>query len=320
MENIRRLVLDDFEAVNQRILEQLYSRVDMVEDIGHYITEAGGKRLRPLLALLAANACDYKGNKHIDLAVIIEFIHTATLLHDDVVDISMLRRGRPTANANWGNAPSILVGDFIYSRAFQLLVGLGDMKIMSLLSDTTNQIAEGEVFQLTKAGDPSTSREEYLRIIRDKTAILFAAALKGSAMIAGVSDAIQDALYNYGIALGIAFQLADDLLDYEGDAATMGKNAGDDLAEGKPTLPLIYSIETAKNGEADIVVNAIKYKSAENLDSILDLVKKNGALDHTRDFAKSYVASAKQYLETLPPSKYRDALSSLADFALHRSS
>jgi octaprenyl-diphosphate synthase len=320
MENIRSLVSDDFDAVNKRILEQLYSRVGMVEDIGHYITEAGGKRLRPLLALLAANACNYQGNKHIDLAVIIEFIHTATLLHDDVVDISMLRRGRPTANANWGNTPSILVGDFIYSRAFQLLVGLGDMRIMSLLSDTTNQIAEGEVFQLTKAGDPTTSREEYLRIISDKTAILFAAALKGSAIIAGADDAIQEALYNYGIDLGIAFQLADDVLDYEGDAATMGKNAGDDLAEGKPTLPLIYSIEIAKNGEADIVINAIKNKSAENLPGILMLIKQNGALDYTNTFAESYVTSAKRRLEILPPSAYRDALSQLADFALHRKS
>jgi octaprenyl-diphosphate synthase len=320
MEKIRSLVSNDFDAVNKRIQEQLYSRVNMVEDIGHYITEAGGKRLRPLLALLAANACGYQGNKHIDLAVIIEFIHTATLLHDDVVDISMLRRGRPTANANWGNAPSILVGDFIYSRAFQLLVGLGDMRIMSLLSDTTNQIAEGEVFQLTKAGDPSTTREEYLRIISDKTAILFAAALKGSAIIAGADATIQEALYNYGLDLGIAFQLADDVLDYEGDAATMGKNAGDDLSEGKPTLPLIYSIEIAEQGEADIVIDAIKNKNAANLDGILSLIKKNGALDYTNAFAESYVSSAKQRLESLPPTIYRDALSQLADFALHRKS
>jgi octaprenyl-diphosphate synthase len=318
MDHIRQLVTDDFAAVNQKILDQLYSRVDMVEDIGHYITEAGGKRLRPLLALLAANACNYQGNKHIDLAVIIEFIHTATLLHDDVVDISMLRRGRPTANANWGNAPSILVGDFIYSRAFQMLVELGDMEIMSLLSNTTNQIAEGEVFQLTKAGDPSTTREEYLRIISDKTAILFAAALKGAAIIANASTEVQNALYNYGIDLGIAFQLADDVLDYEGDAKTMGKNAGDDLAEGKATLPLIYSIESAQKNEADIVISAIKNKSADNLAQILDLVHKNGALEHTKQFAEAYVASAKKYLEILPSSQYRDALSELADFSLHR--
>jgi len=319
MDNIRRLVASDFAAVNQTILDQLHSRVPMVENIGHYITEAGGKRLRPLLTLLGANACSYKGNKHIDLAVIIEFIHTATLLHDDVVDISLLRRGRSTANAQWGNAPSILVGDFIYSRAFQLLVALGDMRIMSLLSDTTNEIAEGEVFQLTKAGDATTTRDEYLRIIRDKTAILFAAALKGSAIIADADSNIQEALYQYGIDLGIAFQLADDALDYDGDAATMGKNAGDDLAEGKPTLPLIYSIEMAKNNEADLIIHAIKNKSSENLAEILQLIKANGALAYTREFAESYVASAKSRLDCLTDSEYKMALIALADFALHRS-
>lgn len=318
MDQIRRLVSDDFAAVNEKILHQLHSRVGLVEDIGHYITEAGGKRLRPLLALLAAKACNYQGTRHIELAVIIEFIHTATLLHDDVVDISMLRRGRPTANASWGNAPSILVGDFMYSRAFQMLVGLGNMEIMSLLSDTTNQIAEGEVFQLTKAGDPKTTRDEYLRIIRDKTAILFAAALKGSAIIAKARPEVQEALYQYGIDLGIAFQLADDVLDYDGDTATMGKNAGDDLAEGKPTLPLIYSMEVAKHGEADIVADAIREKNANNLPQILALIKSNGALDYTRNFAESFVSSAKQHLDILPASAYRDALARLADFSLHR--
>ena len=318
MDHIRQLVSDDFAAVNDKILHQLHSRVGLVEDISHYITEAGGKRLRPLLALLAARACGYDGNRHIDLAVIIEFIHTATLLHDDVVDISMLRRGRPTANANWGNASSILVGDFIYSRAFQMLVNLGDLQVMSLLSDTTNQIAEGEVFQLTKAGDPATTREEYLRIISDKTAILFAAALKGAAIITRATPEIQETLYQYGIDLGIAFQLADDVLDYEGDAATMGKNAGDDLAEGKPTLPLIYSIEQASNGEADVIINAIKEKSARNLDKIVTIIKTNGALEHTRAFAESYVESAKKRLDVLPESPFRDALAWLADFSLHR--
>ena len=318
MDQIRSLVSDDFAAVNAKILSQLHSRVGLVENIGHYITEAGGKRLRPLLALLAAKACGYQGNRHIDLAVIIEFIHTATLLHDDVVDISMLRRGRPTANANWGNAPSILVGDFIYSRAFQMLVELADMEIMAMLSNTTSQIDEVEVFQLTKAGDPSTTREEYLRIITDKTAILFAAALKGSAIIAGANTEIREALYHYGIDLGIAFQLADDVLDYEGDAGTMGKNAGDDLAEGKPTLPLIYSIEQARHGEADIVIDAIREKNPENLEQILALIKANGALEHTRAFAESYVASAKKRLEVLPPSPYRQTLMQLADFSLHR--
>lgn len=318
MQDIRELVSQDFNAVNQRIVEQLHSRVAMVEDIGHYITEAGGKRMRPLLTLLAANALSYQGQKHIDLAVIIEFIHTATLLHDDVVDISMLRRGRPTANAQWGNAPSVLVGDFLYSRAFQMLVALGDMNIMALLSGTTNQISEGEVFQLTKAGDPSTTRDDYLQIIRDKTAILFAASLKGAAMIAGASDQQQQALHAYGLDLGLAFQLADDLLDYQGDAQTMGKNIGDDLAEGKPTLPLIYSIENNHNGNADIVIDAIRNKSAEQLQDIIVLVKENGALKHTEALAQQYVDSAKAHLQILPESPFRDGLAKLADFALHR--
>lgn len=318
MQHIRQLVSDDFEAVNQVIINQLHSRIDMIENIGHYITDAGGKRLRPLLALLAANACECKNNQHIEWAAIIEFIHTATLLHDDVVDISTLRRGRPTANANWGNASSILVGDFIYSRAFQMLANLGNMEIILLLADTTNQIAEGEVLQLIKAGDPKTTRDEYLRVIRDKTAILFAAALKGSAILAGADTSIQNALHAYGLDLGIAFQLADDVLDYEGNAETMGKNIGDDLAEGKPTLPLIYSIETATQGEANVIIEAIKHKNAANIDSILALVKKNGALDYTRNFARNYIASAKKHLLDVPPSTFRDALSELADFSLNR--
>jgi octaprenyl-diphosphate synthase len=320
MQAIQSLVADDFNAVNNSIIEQLHSRVGLVENIGHYITDAGGKRLRPLLALLAANACGYKGKDHISLAVIIEFIHTATLLHDDVVDISSLRRGRPTANANWGNAPSVLVGDFIYSRAFQMLVQLGNMDIMHLLSNTTNQIAEGEVLQLTKAGDARTSREDYLQVITDKTAILFAAALKGAAMIAGQNTQIQQSLNDYGLALGIAFQVADDVLDYQGDAKTMGKNVGDDLAEGKPTLPLIYSIEQSKNGEADIIIAAIENKSAADLEKIIALVQSNGAIEYTQNFAQDYVTQAKSHLQALPESPYKQALIELADFAISRSS
>lgn len=318
MQHIRDLVSQDFDAVNQTILDQLHSRVALVEDIGHYITEAGGKRLRPLLALLAANACGYQGRQHIQLAVTIEFIHTATLLHDDVVDLSMKRRGLATANARWGNAPSVLVGDFIYSRAFQMLVALDNKQVMALLSDITNQIAEGEVFQLVKAGDPTTTREDYLRIIRDKTAILFAGALKSAAIIAGADTQQQQALYNYGLDLGIAFQLADDALDYQGDSQTMGKNIGDDLAEGKPTLPLIYSIENNNDGEADIVVTAIQQKSAQNLDGIIELVQSNGALTHTRLLAQSHVEAAKKHLNALPESRFRQGLTELADFALNR--
>jgi octaprenyl-diphosphate synthase len=319
MQAIRALVEHDFDAVNQLIIQQLHSRVALVEDIGQYITKAGGKRMRPLLALLAANALGYQDKQHIHVAVIIEFIHTATLLHDDVVDVSTLRRGLPTANAQWGNAPSVLVGDFLYSRSFQMLVALGNMEIMQLLSETTNQIAEGEVFQLAKAGDPSTTRADYFQIITDKTAILFAAALKSAAIVANASPEQQQALYQYGIDLGIAFQLADDLLDYQGDTAVMGKNVGDDLAEGKPTLPLIYSIENNLDGSADIVIQAIKNKSAEQLTAIIELVNRNGALAHTEQMAQRYVDSAKQHLACLAPSAYKDALCKLAELALHRS-
>ncbi|HEY9033128.1 MAG TPA: polyprenyl synthetase family protein [Pseudomonadales bacterium] len=318
MQDIRNLVSQDFAAVNNRILEQLHSHVPLVEDVGHHITEAGGKRLRPLLTLLAANALSCQDKRYIDLAVIIEFIHTATLLHDDVVDLSTLRRGLPTANARWGNAPSILVGDFMYSRAFQMLVALGSMDIMALLSDTTNQIAEGEVFQLTKAGDPDTSRDDYLRIIRDKTAILFAAALKSAALIANAGPEQTDALYRYGLHLGIAFQLADDVLDYQGDSQAMGKNIGDDLSEGKPTLPLIYSIENSHHGEADVIIEAIRNKDASRLDDVILLIRRNGALEHTLDVARHEAAMAKQVLGCLPDNRFRQGLCDLADFALKR--
>lgn len=318
MQAIRALVENDFNAVNQEIIAQLHSRVALVEDIGQYITEAGGKRLRPLLALLAANALAYQGKDHIRLAVIIEFIHTATLLHDDVVDMSTLRRGLPTANAEWGNASSVLVGDFLYSRSFQMLVALGNMDIMELLSVTTNQIAEGEVFQLVKAGDTSTSRADYLQIIRDKTAILFAAALKAAAIIAGADAMQQQALYDYGLDLGLAFQLADDVLDYQGDSDTMGKNIGDDLAEGKATLPLIYSIENNQDGSADIIIKAINNRNAEDMEAIIALVNKNGALEHTKALAQHYVDSAIARLSALEDSPYKKGLEQLAVFSLHR--
>lgn len=317
MQHIRQLIEDDFNAVNKTIIEQLHSRVNLVENIGQYITEAGGKRLRPMLALLGAKTCGYKGTQHIELATIIEFIHTATLLHDDVVDISSLRRGRPTANTNWGNAPSVLVGDFIYSRAFQMLVRLNSMPIMQLLSDTTNQIAEGEVLQLTKAGDASTSFDDYLQVITDKTAILFAAALKGAAILAEKSELEANALHEYGLALGIAFQIADDMLDYQGDAATMGKNVGDDLSEGKPTLPLIYTIANDEQNKA-LVVKAIEEKSTESLAQIIEIIHSNGALEHTEKVASEYVEKAKQSLLPISDSAYKEALINLADFALAR--
>src|SRR5690606_25993941 len=251
-------VKDEFEAVNQRILTELHSEVPLVENIGHYLIDAGGKRLRPLLVLLSAKACGYSGDRHVTLAAIIEFIHTATLLHDDVVDTSDLRRGRLTANARWGNAPSVLVGDFLYSRAFQMMVALGNMEIMHILADTTNAISEGEVQQLVNAGNDQTSEQDYLQVIDKKTAKLFEAAALCGAVIAASSPRIASAMASYGHHIGMAFQLVDDALDYSSSSEELGKNIGDDLAEGKPTLPLIHVLAEGNKEQARLVREAIK--------------------------------------------------------------
>ncbi|AMO70250.1 MAG: octaprenyl-diphosphate synthase [Zhongshania aliphaticivorans] len=319
MQQIRQVVDSEFVAVNDFIIEQLHSNVPLVENIGHYIVDAGGKRLRPLLSLLSAGAIGQISEKHLQLAAVIEFIHTATLLHDDVVDISALRRGRPTANANWGNAPSVLVGDFLYSRAFQILVQIGSFPLMGLLSDTTNTVAEGEVLQLTRAGNPDTSEATYFEVIRSKTAVLFGAACSGAAILSDKPEQ-QDALHDYGINLGIAFQLIDDILDYEGDPAETGKNVGDDLAEGKPTLPLIYLLENGSDKHKQLVRDAISRKSAEQLEAIVDAVKHCGALDYCHAAAKRYTDAALAALNSLQPSPYRTALEELTEIALSRRS
>ncbi len=321
IKQIHQLLATDIEKLDSVIIDQLVSKVDLVENIGHYIVDAGGKRLRPLLALLASNAIEPNDETEQDIinfSAIVEFIHTATLLHDDVVDISSLRRGRPTANAEFGNAPSVLVGDFIYSRAFQMLVGIGNMNIMALMSDTTNQIAEGEVLQLTKAGDATTSESEYLRVITDKTAILFAAALEGTAILHKADTQTQQSLKEYGLALGIAFQVADDILDYQGDAEVMGKNVGDDLSEGKPTLPLIYAMEQANVVDAQIIKDAITNKSAEKMPEIFRIIQETKALDYCKSFAAQYVNQAKTALSPLKDSEYKNCLDSLCDFAVER--
>jgi octaprenyl-diphosphate synthase len=318
MQQARELVAADFDRVNTCIIDQLYSRVPLVENIGHYIIDAGGKRLRPMLVLLASGALEYRGSDHIQLAAVIEFLHTATLLHDDVVDVSNLRRGRPTANAEFGNAPSVLVGDFIYSRAFQMLVGLGDMGIMRLISDTTNTIAEGEVLQLTKAGDPDTDLEAYLQVITTKTAVLFGAATRGSALLANADADIAEQLYQYGLNLGIAFQLIDDVLDYSGNPEEMGKNLGDDLAEGKPTLPLIRTMQVGTPEQIDRVKNAIVNKDASQLEQIAIDVKACGALDFTYDMAVKYSEKALANLGTLPSNKYTEQMARLAKLAVER--
>lgn len=318
MLSFHQAVEDDFTAVNSLIIEQLHSRVALVENIGHYIVDAGGKRLRPLLVLLIARSLNSKGSQHIDMAAIIEFIHTATLLHDDVVDVSALRRGRATANAQWGNAPSVLVGDFLYSRAFQMLVALGDMQIMSVMANTTNTIAEGEVLQLVNAGDASTNEERYRHVIAYKTAKLFEAAAECGALIAGADEATCAELARYGHHLGMAFQLIDDVLDYNGNSAEMGKNIGDDLAEGKPTLPLIYTMQFGEPEEANLVRRAISEKSTQDIPHIIEIVQNNGALQYTEQAAISEVESALACLDALPASRYRDELAALAHFSVKR--
>lgn len=312
------VVATDIEAVNQLIIRQLHSDVGLVENIGQYIVDAGGKRLRPLLVLLTSNCLAYEGQRHLDLAAIIEFIHTATLLHDDVVDVSDLRRGRPTANAQWGNAPSVLVGDFLYSRAFQMMVSIGNVRIMEILANTTNMVSEGEVQQLVNAKNPAVTETNYLDVVHKKTAALFEAACETAAVLAGASDAQQKAATAFGYHLGVAFQLVDDLLDYQGDSSTLGKNVGDDLAEGKPTLPLIYSLQHANAAEAQLIKEAIREGGLDKLQQIVSIVTRNGALQYTGDLALGHARKAKALLEKLPDNHYRQAMAELADFAVAR--
>ena len=320
MQSVRAPVAAEFEQVNELIIEQLHSNVPMVENIGHYIVDAGGKRLRPLLTLLSALALGHCSTQHIKFAAVIEFIHTATLLHDDVVDISSLRRGRPTANAEFGNAPSVLVGDFLYTRAFQLMVQLDNMDVLRLMADTTNIIAEGEVLQLTRAGDPATTQEQYLDVVTRKTAILFAAACEGAALLAGHTPDSARHMHAYGLNLGIAFQIIDDVLDYQGDPETMGKNVGDDLTEGKPTLPLIYAMREGSADQQTLVRNAIKNKSSEHIAEIAQLVTDCGALDYCHNQALQYRDKAITQLAGLDNCAARDSLLELTSLAVDRSS
>ncbi len=311
-------VAPDLSAVNDLIIKELHSDVGLVENIGHYIVDAGGKRLRPILVLLTAKCLEYREQRHIELATIIEFIHTATLLHDDVVDMSDLRRGRPTANAKFGNAPSVLVGDFLYSRAFQMLVRLGNMDIMAILSDTTNVISEGEVQQLINARNPSVTEADYLTVIHKKTAALFEAACSTSAVLAGVGETQKQAAWQFGHHLGLAFQLIDDLLDYEGDQTTLGKNIGDDLAEGKPTLPLIHAMSQTEGAEQALIRDAITQGRLDHLQDILALVRRCGSLDYTRRKAQNHAAAAEEALSTMPDNEWRHAMMELARFSVTR--
>ncbi|MFJ3053595.1 polyprenyl synthetase family protein [Pseudomonas nitroreducens] len=313
-----RVVADDFTAVDGIIRRQLTSRVPLVEKIGDYIISAGGKRLRPLLVLLSGKALGYSGDDLKLLAATIEFLHTSTLLHDDVVDASGLRRGRATANAQWGNAPSVLVGDFLYARSFEMMVELGSMPVMRIISQATRVIAEGEVLQLSKVRDASTTEETYMEVIRGKTAMLFEASTHSAAALANAQPEQSEALRLFGDALGIAFQLVDDLLDYRGDAASLGKNVGDDLAEGKPTLPLIATMRNGTPEQAALVRKAIQQGGSQDLEGIRAAVEAAGALDYTANLAREYAARAIEHLKALPDNEYRAALIELAEFSVAR--
>jgi len=316
---IQALIESDMNDVNQLIHAQMRSDVALVNQLGLYIVSSGGKRVRPMLAILAAKALGYQGKDHITLATIVEFIHTATLLHDDVVDESNLRRGTPTANAEFGNAASVLVGDFIYTRSFQLMVGLGKMQVMQVLADATNIIAEGEVLQLMNCNDPDTTEASYMQVIYSKTAKLFEAATGLAAIITEQDQTTLDALNLYGMHLGTAFQLVDDVLDYNADAEQLGKNIGDDLAEGKPTLPLIYAMQHGSEQQTQLIRDAIEHSNGmEHLEDILSALKQTNALEFTMQKAELEADKAIACLDFLGESDYKQALISLARIAVDR--
>lgn len=318
--SVMSLVASDLELVNKEILSQLGSRVPLVEQIAEYIVDSGGKRIRPILAVLVAGALDKKSDKTYTLAAIIEYLHTATLLHDDVVDDSSMRRGRQTANLKWGNSPSILVGDFLYSRAFQMMVQLDSMAVMKILGEATNKIAEGEVWQLMNARNPEVDEATYMEVIKAKTAELFSAATASSAALAGANSEQEAAFYQYGIHLGLAFQLIDDVLDYEGDAETLGKNVGDDLAEGKPTLPLIHAMQTGSSEQADTIRQAIEEGDLEALPNVLAAVNATGAIEYARQQAEKQADLAIACIAGLADSECKTALNTLAHMAVRRDS
>ena len=319
IDDINQLIAEDMETLNSYIQQRLHSEVVLINQVSGHIINSGGKRLRPIIHLLSAKALGYNASQHIDLAAIIEFIHTATLLHDDVVDNSDLRRGEDTANALWGNAASVLVGDFLYSRAFEMMVEIDRMQIMAILSKATNTIAEGEVLQLLNCHDPDTTEERYLEVIHNKTAKLFESASELGAVICDRPADEQTAMAKYGMHLGCAFQLIDDVLDYTATAEEMGKNLGDDLAEGKPTLPLIYAMQNGTEEEANMIRNAIENGGLEQIEQIHQTILSNGAIDYTSECAKKESLQAIEALTFLPDSNYKQALIFLANFAVDRS-
>lgn len=315
---VAQLVQPEMAAVEASIRANLTSDVETVSAIGEYIVAAGGKRLRPMMAILVARALGNESDSVVTLAVLLEFLHTATLLHDDVVDSSHRRRGRKTVNLLWGNAPSVLVGDFLYSKAFQLMVELNRMDIMAVISDATNTIAAGEVKQLEHIGDPDLNENEYMDIIRCKSALLFQAATEAGAVVANAREEDIEAARTFGLHFGLAYQLMDDLLDYAGESEILGKNVGDDLGEGKTTLPLIFAIRQSSSADADMIREAIRNKSPDDVDRIISIVKASGALGYARAHAIAQTNLAKNSLFRLPPNRFRDGLTRLADIALER--
>ena len=320
LKNIQALTDNDMRQVNDLIYAQLQSDVALINQLGVYIVNSGGKRMRPMLTVLAAQALNLQGNEHHSIAAIIEFIHTATLLHDDVVDESNMRRGKETANALFGNSASVLVGDFLYTRSFQMMVKLNNMRVMDILSEATNIVAEGEVLQLMNCNDASTTEESYMQVIYCKTAKLFEAATRLPAVLANENTDIENALADYGKFLGTAFQLVDDIMDYTADAKEMGKNVGDDLAEGKPTLPLLYAMQHGNEAQTKLIREAIELGNGmEHLDDILMVMEQTGSLVYTQRKAEIEADKAIQCLAILPDSDAKQALITLAHIAANRS-
>jgi octaprenyl-diphosphate synthase len=318
IEDVNTLVKTDMDAVNRLIQQRLKSDVALIDQLSRYIINSGGKRLRPILMLLCARAFGYQGDFHYNLAAIVEFIHTATLLHDDVVDASERRRGRDTANAVWGNEAAVLVGDFLYSRAFQMMVDVNSMRVMQILADATNTIAEGEVMQLLNCNDPDTSEARYLDVIHCKTAKLFEAAAQLGAVLCYGTPEQEAAMARFGMHLGTAFQLIDDVLDYSASAAEMGKNVGDDLAEGKPTLPLIRAMHQGTPAQSALIREAIESGGREHIDAVMAAIESTDAIAYTARQARDEANKAIECLDMIPASIYADALKTLADFSVNR--
>ncbi|MBS3964008.1 MAG: octaprenyl diphosphate synthase [Methylomonas sp.] len=317
-ESIKNLTAAEMQAVDQLVLNELSSDVVLINQIGHYIISNGGKRIRPMLLLLAAKALGNTDHNHLILAAVVEFIHTATLLHDDVVDGSVMRRGRESANAVWGNAASVLVGDYLYSSAFEMMVRTNSMRVMDIMSKTTTAIAEGEVLQLLNCNNPDTTEDKYLEVIARKTAILFSTATRLAAVVAGADTKTEDALAIYGQQLGVAFQLIDDALDYKANPDELGKNLGDDLAEGKPTLPLIYAMQYGTQEQASIVTEAIRQGSREAFGAVYNVIKATNAIEYTERCAERAASVAIAAIACLPDSEFKTALAALAKFSVQR--